>query len=74
MKKVLKILFSIMLISLVSCGKTSSKTTQPTTDDPSTTITTPQDDKTITEEKDETANMELTLKIDNTLVDVFWID
>lgn len=63
-----------MLIVLTSCGKTSSKTTQPTTDEPRTTITTPQDDKTITEEKDETANMELTLKIGNTLVDVFWLD
>ena len=74
MKKVLKILFSIMLIALTSCEKTSSKTTQPTTDDPRTTITTPQDDKTITEEKDETANMELTLKIHDIEVDVIWTD
>ena len=57
MKKVLKILFSIMLILLTSCGKISNKTTQPTTDEPRTTITTPQDDNTITEEKDGTANM-----------------
>lgn len=61
MKKVLKILFSIMLIALTSCEKTSSKTTQPTTDYPRTTITTPQDDKTITEEKDETANGDIVL-------------
>ena len=74
MKKVLNILFSIMLIALVSCGKTSSKTTQPTPDEPRTTITTPQDDKTITEEKNETANMELTLKIDDIEVDVIWTD
>ena len=74
MKKVLKILFSFMLITQISCGKTSSKTTQPTTDEPIIAITTPQDDMIITEEKDVTANMELTLKIGNTLVDVFWID
>ena len=63
-----------MLIALTSCGKISSKTTQPTTDEPITTITTPQDDKIITEEKDETANMELTLKIDDIEVDVIWAD
>ena len=74
MKKVLTVLFSIMLIALTSCGKISSKTTQPTTDEPITTITTPQDDKIITEEKDETANMELTLKIDDKEVDVIWAD
>ena len=62
-----------MLIALPSCGKTSSKTTQPTTDEPRT-ITTPQDDKTITEEKDETANMELTLKINDIEVGVIWTD
>ena len=63
-----------MLIALISCGKTSSKITQPTTDESRTTITTPQDDKTITEEKDETANMKLILKIDGIEVDVMWPD
>ena len=63
-----------MLIALTFCGKISSKTTQPTTDEPRTTITTPQDDKTIAEEKDEAANMELTLKIDDIEVDVIWTD
>ena len=63
-----------MLILLTSCWKTSGITTKPTTDEPRTTITTPLDDKIITEEKDETANMELTLKIDDTEVDVIWAD
>ena len=63
-----------MLIAIISCGKTSSKITQPTTDESRTTITTPQDYKTIAEEKDETANMELTLKIDDIEVDVIWTD
>ena len=63
-----------MLIALISCGKISNKKTQPTTDEPRTTITTPQDDNTITEEKDGTANMELTLKIDDIEVDVIWND
>ena len=65
-----------MLITLTSCGKSNKQSTQPTTDEPSTTITTPSDDDstTTTEEEDETANMTLTLKIGNTLVDVFWLD
>ena len=65
-----------MLITMTSCGKSDNSPTQPTTDEPSTTITTPSDDNptTTTEEVDETANMTLTLKIGNTLVDVFWLD
>ena len=59
---------------LVSCNKNTNSSIQPTTDDPSITITTPQDDKTITEEKDEKANMKLTLKIDDIEVDVIWAD
>ena len=75
MKKVLTLL-AIMLITLTSCGKSNDSPTQPTTDEPSTTITTPSDDNptTTTEEEDETANMTLTLKIGSTLVDVFWLD
>lgn len=76
MKKLLTILLAVMLITLTSCGKSNNSTTQPTTDEPSTTITTPSDNNptTTTEEEDETANMTLTLKIGNTLVDVFWLD
>lgn len=73
MKKFLTIVLAIMLIALTSCGKTSSKTTQPTTDEPSTTITTPSDDNSTTKEG-ETANMKLTLKIDGIEVDVIWAD
>ena len=73
MKKFLTIVLAIMLIALTSCGKTSSKTTQPTTDEPSTTITTPSDDNSTTKE-DETANMKLSLKIDDMEVDVIWSD
>ncbi|MBP3263694.1 cyclophilin-like fold protein [Pseudobutyrivibrio sp.] len=72
MKKLLTILLAITLISLTSCGKSNSTPT-PTTDEPSITITTPQDDKTITKE-DETANMKLTLKINDIEVDVIWTD
>ena len=64
MKKFLTILFTIVLIALTSCDKSNNSSVQPTTDEPSITITTPQDDKKITEEMDETANMKLTLKID----------
>lgn len=76
MKKLLTILLAILFITLTSCGKSDNSPTQPTTDEPSTTITTPSDDNptTTTEEVDETANMTLTLKISDTLVDVFWLD
>lgn len=69
------IIFLIIISTLVACGKSNSTPT-PTTDEPSTTITTPSDDNptNTTEEEDETANMTLTLKIGNTLVDVFWLD
>lgn len=77
MKKVLTLLLAIMLITLTSCGKSNNPSTQPTADEPSTTITTPSDGNpttTTTEEEDETANMTLTLKIGNNSVDVFWLD
>lgn len=75
MKKRLTFLIAIMLIALTSCGKSNNIPIQ-TTDEPSATITTPSDDNqtTTTKEEDETANMTLTLKIGNTLVDVFWLD
>ena len=72
MKKILILLLAVTFVGLTSCDKPNS-TPNPTTDEPSTTITTPQDDKTITRE-DETANMKLTLKIDGIEVDVIWAD
>lgn len=60
------------MISLTFCYKSNSTPT-PTTDEPSTTITVPSDDISTTKE-DETANMELTLKIDDIEVDVIWAD
>ena len=68
------VLLFIFMILLTSCGKSTNSSTQLTTDEPNITITTPQDDKTITEEKDETANMKLILKIDGIEVDVMWAD
>lgn len=44
MKKFLTILFAIVLIILTSCGKSNNSSVQPTTDEPSTTITAPSDD------------------------------
>lgn len=73
MKKFLTILFAIVLIVLTSCDKSNNSSVQPTTDEPSTTITTPSDDNQITKE-DETANMKLTLKINDIEVDVIWND
>lgn len=77
MKKLLTILLAITLISLISCGKSDNSSTKPTNDEPSTTITNPSEDNpttTTTEEENETVNMTLTLKISDTLVDVFWLD
>lgn len=65
-------LLFIFMILLTSCGKSNSTTT-PTTDEPSTTITIPSDDNSTTKE-DETANMKLTLKINDIEVDVIWTD
>lgn len=73
MKKILILLFAVTFVVLTSCGKSNSTHTL-TTDELSITITMPQDDKTITEEKDETANMKLTLKINDLEVDVIWAD
>lgn len=73
MKKLLIFLLTIISITLTSCGISNSSSIQPTTDEPSIKITTPQDDKTTTKE-DETANMKLTLKINDIEVDVIWTD
>lgn len=72
MKKLLIFLLTIISITLTSCGKSNSTPT-PTTDEPSTTITTPSDDNQTTQ-KEETANMKLTLKINDIEVDVIWTD
>lgn len=66
-------LLFIFMILLTSCGKSTNSSTPSNTDEPSTTITTPQDDNSTTKE-DETANMKLTLKIDDIEVDVIWAD
>ncbi len=73
MKKLLTIILTIMLITLTSCGKSDNSPTQPTIDEPSTTIITPSDDDQTTKE-DETTNMKLTLKIDDIEVNVIWAD
>lgn len=77
MKRTIIFLISLIVFStLVACGKSDNSSTQPTTDEPSTKITNPSDDNptNTTEEKDETANMKLTLKIDGIEVDVIWAD
>lgn len=65
--KMLVLLLVLSLLFLASCG--TSKNTQQTPDEPSTTITAPSDDNQTTQE-DETANM----KIDGIEVDVIWAD
>lgn len=72
MKKILILLLAVTFVVLTSFDKSNSTPT-PTTDEPSTTITTPSDDNQTTKE-DETANMKLTLKIDDIEVDVIWAD
>ena len=73
MKKSIILLIILFLISLTSCGKSTNSSTPSNTDEHSTTIITPSDDNQTTKE-DETANMKLTLKIDDTEVDVIWSD
>ena len=77
MRRILIITVSfLMLFSLVSCS--SSKTTRPSnpTTDPSTTIPSTDPDPTTTELKEDDSYMNKTieLRINNTLVDVNWID
>ena len=74
MKRTIIFLISLIIIStLVACGKSNNSSVQPTTDEPSTTITTPSGDNQTTKE-DESANMKLTLKINDIEVDVIWTD
>jgi hypothetical protein len=74
MKKIITFLVTLtLIISLSACGKSTNSIVSSITDDPSTTITTPQDDNSTTKE-DETANMKLTLKINDLEVDVIWAD
>ena len=77
MKRFITIIIGLVLIcTLVGCGKNTSNSTEPSnpiTQEPSTTTpvdTTP--DTTTTE--DDTMNKTLMLKIDNTEVEVFWLD
>ena len=72
MKKIATLFALLFFFLLVSCGKSNSTPT-PITNEPSTTITTPSDDNQTTKE-DETANMKLTLKINDIEVDVIWTD
>lgn len=67
------VLLFIFMMLLTSCGKSNNSSVQPTTDEPSTTITTPSDYDSTTKE-DEKANMKLILKIDGIEVDVIWSD
>ena len=64
----------VMLFSLASCG--SNKTTQPSADEPSTTIPSTDPNPTTTEPKedDQYMNKTIELKIGDTLVDVNWLD
>ena len=76
MKRFITIIIGLVLIcTLVGCDKNTNNTTEPsnpTTQEPSTT--TPADTTPDTTTEDDTMNKTLTLKIDNTEVDVFWLD
>lgn len=49
MKGTITFLISLIIIStLVACGKSNNSSVQPTTEEPSTTITIPQDDNSTT--------------------------
>ena len=76
MKRFITIIIGLVLIcTLVGCGKNTNNTTEPSnpsTQEPSTT--TPADTTPDTTTEDDTMNKTLTLKIDNTEVDVFWLD
>lgn len=70
----MKRLILLLLLSLLFLASYStSKNTQPTIDEHSTTITALSNENQTTKE-DETANMKLTLKIDDMEVDVIWVD
>ena len=65
----------VLMCTLVSCSRSTSNPTtepsQPTTEEPDATS---DDTKTQTKEDDELMNKTLFLKIDNTDVDVNWLD
>ncbi|VEU83374.1 Uncharacterised protein (plasmid) [Mycoplasmopsis arginini] len=63
----------IAIFCLVSCNKNNNSLTQPATDEPSTTITTPSDDNQQLR-KMKLKIWKLTLKIDGIEVDVIWAD
>lgn len=74
MKKLLLILMIIGVAILSSCGNKTNTTTH--TETPSTIITednTPTTDATL-KENDEYMSKTLVLKIDDTIVDVYWMD
>ena len=77
MKRFITIIIGLVLIcTLVGCGKNTNNTTEPsnpTTQEPSTTTPADTTPGTTTTE-DDTMNKTLTLKIDNTEVEVFWLD
>ena len=77
MKRFITIIIGLVLIcTLVGCGKNTNNSTEPsnpTTQEPSTTTPTDTTPDTTTTE-DNTMNKTLTLKIDNTEVEVFWLD
>ena len=77
MKRFVTIIIGLVLIcTLVGCGKNTNNSTEPsnpTTQEPSTTTPTDTTPDTTTTE-DNTMNKTLTLKIDNTEVEVFWLD
>ena len=76
MKRFITIIIGLVLIcTLAGCGKNTSNSTEPSnpsTQEPSTT--TPADTTPDTTTEDDTMNKTLILKINNTEVEVFWLD
>lgn len=76
MKRFIILITTLVLIcTLASCGRSTSssttETSQPTTQEPDTTS---DDTTTQPSEDDEIMNKTLSLKIGDTLVDVYWLD
>ena len=78
MKRFITIIIGLVLIcSLVGCGKNTNNSTEPsspTTQEPSTTTPTNDTTPENTTTEDDTMNKTLTLKIENTEVEVSWLD
>ena len=77
MKKIIILVIGfIMLFSLASCGGGKTTETSNSTTEPSTTIPSTDSNPTTTEPKEDDPYMNKTieLKIDNTVVDVNWLD